>query len=124
MFELLPQDLKDGQKHLTDGVQAAVEAAFAEHPWNVASAAKPFACPLQIAPKVQCCHHGGGHHLRITHLALRIFVMIKRFQHVVAQTINGNNLIVHRSSPVVNMDYRNNWGQALDLQMPRAALAQ
>jgi hypothetical protein len=44
---------------------------------------------------VQGGHDGGGHDLGIAHLALGSFGMIQGFQHVITQTVNGYDLIVH-----------------------------
>ena len=58
---------------------------------------------------VQGRHDGGSHHLGIAHLALGVFVMIQGSQHVVTQTVNSYDLIVHGvGSPGMKVVFQEN----------------
>jgi hypothetical protein len=86
------------QEQRLNAMQTPRETALAQHLWHIALAGQQTASMRVIAAEVQHGDAGGGHHLRITHLASRIFVMMNGFQHIVNQIKNGYNLGVHEFS--------------------------
>jgi hypothetical protein len=49
----------------------------------------------KIAFEIQHRHTGGRHHFGVRHLAMRIFIVLQGFQHIITQTKYNYNLGVH-----------------------------
>lgn len=100
VFPILTQGAELGPDQRVQVMQATVacpgglarEAALTEQTGNVALIGQGVARSFKVPGKKQGGHKHGGHDLRIAHLTLGIFVMVKSFQHVVTQTINRYNL--------------------------------
>src|ERR1051326_2289105 len=77
---------------------ATVETTFLQHGWNVTMFFQKRPRLFQVPSKEGRCHNRSGHDFRITHLTLDIFMMMKSFQNIVTNAINGYNLTVQEGS--------------------------
>lgn len=100
-FEELAKHLENKEKVLTHGVQVIGEAAFAEHRQEIAAGIETVRCPLSVAVKVQSGHARDRHNLGIAHLAVRVFGMIKGFQHVIIATIKSYDVIASGIASII-----------------------
>jgi hypothetical protein len=57
-------------------MESAVETTGAQHLWNVALFIQVSACERKITFEIQHGDDGCGHHFRVTHLTLAIFIMV------------------------------------------------
>ena len=76
-------------------MQSPIEATFAQHVRNIAFFLKIFPRKLKIPSKIQCRYDRSRHYFGVAHLTLRVFMMMKSFQHIIAQAKHCYNLAVH-----------------------------
>ena len=77
---MLAKYRKQHQEQRLDAMQSTRKTALAQHFGHVTLAGQQTASMSVIAAEVQHGDDGSGHHLRITHLTLSIFVMMNCFQ--------------------------------------------
>jgi hypothetical protein len=81
-------------------MQTSIETALAQHVRNVTFRLQQFAGKLEVPTMILSSHESSGHNFSIAHLALLIFMMVKGFEHIVAQAKYCYNLGVHVFPPV------------------------
>src|SRR5215211_3821228 len=80
-------------------MQPAIETTAAQHVRNIPIFIQVLTSQTKIPFEIQHRNDGCRYDFGIRHLALRIFRMMQRFEHVIAQTKNNYNLSIHEFFP-------------------------
>ena len=76
-------------------MQATIKTASTDHIRHIPIFTQKLARQSEIASEVQHRYDGGSHHFRIFHLSLVIYMMVQRFQQIIAQAKYCYNMSFH-----------------------------
>jgi hypothetical protein len=83
-------------------VQAAAEAALAEHPGDPARLVQRGAGFVLVAPEEKRGSQRRGNHFRVADASARVFLPAQGLEHVIHNHVNGSRLVDHAPNLALN----------------------
>src|SRR6266545_1617112 len=95
----LPSEVKERRKEVLKLRQSSIHTTATEHRGYGLARAKQRSCMFEVATTEEHGDKRGRHHLCISHVLLPVLPMVKRFQEVVTDTIDRQDVVVHGGPP-------------------------